>query len=233
MLLEKIYYFLLCVLRKNEQLYLQISSLLSFSRGEPILKYFPKYSIFPFKLEELKKPGLICIVGKKGSGKTSLAHYLAKSIHAKHHFIFSENDHFSGINHKLFVASLKTKKGKKLVIFELGSESWLKIRTMSNITNNFRHLDTTVIITFENMSTIPPMMRYQVDHFFIFREQNIAKKNILYQKIGKIFHNEYQVFSDYCDMIWEKNFRTMVVDNGFVLHGTSLENIVFWHEFEK
>jgi hypothetical protein len=110
----------------------------------------------------------------------------------------------------------------------LYDEIWSRDKIMRTLFLNGRHLKTSFIISMQYPLGVPPVLRENIDHVFIFREPNTRCLDKLYDNYGGMFPT-FELFCEIMDKLYDN--YCLVIDN--TSRSTKLEDRVFWYKAKE
>lgn len=206
-----------------------------------------------FNLNDIKPNSKLVIIGKPGSGKSTLIKDMLKSF--RHLFpvakIFSgteDNNHFySGIYPDHFIFSEYTEEeiekfierqkkciGEKvanpkcvLTIDDCSDDpKFFKRPLFQKIYKNGRHWEMLFILALQYGLDIPPVIRTNIDYTFIFREPQEKIRKSLYENYASMV-GSYSDFCDIMDQITEE-YTALVINNR--VQSNNISDCVFYYK---
>jgi len=205
-----------------------------------------------FDPETIKKDRISLIVGKRGSGKSSLLKDLLFSMRDRFDFCMamcptmeSANmlkscmpescvySRFSPGKIDLLVQTArefaaKNKERHFLLVLDdvFYDKSICRSQSFRFLFFNGRHVRVTVILLLQYLVDLPPDLRSNVDYIFSMRETVLANRLKLY----KMFFGVFGSFEDFC-AVFERctqNYECICLDN--TLQSTGVADCIFWYK---
>jgi len=205
-----------------------------------------------FDPDSIKKDRISLIVGKRGSGKSSLLKDLLYSMSDRFDFTMamcptmeSANmlkscmpeccvySRFSPGKIDLLVQTARefAAKGKErhflLVLDDVFyDKSICRSQAFRFLFFNGRHIRVTVVLLLQYLVDLPPDLRANVDYVFSMRETVLANRLKLY----KMFFGVFGSFEDFC-AVFERctqNYECICLDN--TLQSTGVSDCIFWYK---
>ena len=210
-----------------------------------------KYDIRYFDASTMKPDATVLMIGKRGTGKSTL---LADIMyHNKHKFEFgigmSATDESSGDLAKIIpktciydrfsegviqrILTLQKKYGKKerlknmfIVMDDCAYDSkTLRNNSMREVFMNGRHRKLFIINAVQYMMDIPSYLRGQIDYVFATRDNIISQREKLYKFFFGMF-KDYNTFSAVMDTC-TTGFDCIVINN--TVRSNNVSDCVFWY----
>jgi Poxvirus A32 protein len=210
-----------------------------------------------FKIDEIDLNAKIVIIGKPGTGKTSII----KDIIYRHREKFTKvilmsgtadsSGDFKGVFPDIYmykgyqkelidkwwakqqdIVKLRGKNNSKnqalLVLDDLMHDKrWVRERSIADIFMNGRHYDTLFICAMQYCMGITPELRTCVDYVFICRENNFSNKKKLYDHYCGFFP-DFKMFCKVLDTLTVK-YHCLVVKQRKNL-SSKIEDNIFWYK---
>lgn len=215
-----------------------------------------RLSIQKFNIREMQLNSKVAVIGKPGTGKSSLLKDLLYQHRSKFPIglIMSETNQmsgdFKGMVPDLYVYDeynqesmdnlvLRQKRMVRLngeghvdnFAFALVDDcmddtSWVNHKTTKGIFKNGRHWDLFFLLAMQYCLGIPPTLRTCLDYIFILREPNIRNRKQLWENYASIF----PTFAMFCDALDDltQDYHCMVVKNRVL--SNKIEDVVFWYK---
>lgn len=172
-----------------------------------------------FDVSKMDKHSIVGIIGKRNVGKSVLVKDLLHHINIKNGidllqrddiYDFMEKQRFNK-NDAYFIGDniIDTKDGIIKLIFMVG-----------------RHHRLFSIFTMQYPLQIPPDLRAQFDYVFIYRDNHVSNRKLLYENYADIFPT-FELFCYAMDKYTE-NYECLVFD--FTSKSNKLEEQVFWYK---
>jgi predicted AAA+ superfamily ATPase len=167
-----------------------------------------------FDLNSIKKNPLILIIGKPGTGKSSLVKTISNFLNIDKQIIFSKNknEYTSELSYRLpTFYTLKEDQKKLIIIDNYLSDDDMNDQEFTEVLLEGRYYDTTFIITMNYLLN----MRYEIlnnfDYVFLLSDNNINDIKTLYECFGGMFYD----FDSFHEKFKKttKNYNAMVISN--------------------
>ena len=205
-----------------------------------------------FDAESIKKDRICLIVGKRGSGKSSLLKDLLYSMRDRFDFCMAmcptmesantlkscmpESSVFSRFSPgkiDLLVqtareVAAKNKERHFLLVLDdvFYDKSICRSQSFRFLFFNGRHIRVTVVLLLQYLVDLPPDLRANVDYIFSMRETVLANRLKLY----KMFFGVFGSFEDFV-AVFERctqNYECICLDNA--LQSTGVADCIFWYK---
>ena len=216
----------------------------------------PRLKIKQFNPASMKPYANVVVLGKKGTGKTTLIKdllYYCRDIPAG--CVISGSEEANGFYKEMVPSILikhefKTEHVRNLLqrqrhviendnknvdprvflIFDdcLYDSSWAKDKEVRRVMMNGRHYFTNFYIAMQYPLGIPPNLRTNIDYVFILRENIRANRERIYKSYAGIFPS-YNVFEQVVNKL-TTNYGALVIDN--TSSSNNLFDCIFWYKAE-
>lgn len=208
-----------------------------------------KLPISEFNLGEMGPHPSICVIGKRGPGKTTLISTIINQLQTHHSIdlnIVSPIDRLDGIYKKTYPgsniihelnydfikeilskASDKSKQIHYVIVLDdcvQSKSNALSDPTMQELLMNGRHYNITCILTMQYPMGLSPVIRCNFDYIFLFREQSTINKKKLYTNYCGMFPT-YECFEHIFETITD-NHTSMVIKN--CTNKGNFNDLIFW-----
>lgn len=206
-----------------------------------------------FNVKDIKPHRIILLVGKRGTGKSTLIrdlmYHIRKNIHLPFAMTPTEESMemfrscmprcllYDGssactmrriIEHQRKAGRRKEKQEHLLMVMDdmMYDKKVLKTPEMRDIFMNGRHLKITFVNAMQYVMDMGPDLRSQVDYVFALRENIISNLS----RLWKYFFGIFNTYSDF-----ERTFRALTEDNGCIVidntvKSNKIEDSVFWYK---
>lgn len=211
-----------------------------------------KFKVKRFDPSTMKMHRIIIVVGKRGTGKSTLQVDLMEHLSRKVDFGLAMTpteesvrefrkhmpdpwiyNNFSSTKMETMLAMqrdlVKKNKAKNLFIIlddVMYDKKVLKGTPMRDLFMNGRHLKITLCNAMQYVMDMGPDLRTNVDYIFALRE-NIASNR---QKLWKYFYGVFDKYDDFCKVMdrCTENYSALVMDN--TTGSNKLEDCIFWYK---
>lgn len=213
-----------------------------------------KLDIKRFDIDNMKKHRIICLIGKRSTGKSVLLRDIMYHISKKVDFgiamtptedtaaMFREhmpsNLIYSGVNSNKLESMLsmqrdlgKNNKQRDLYVFMddcMYDKKMLKSVVIRDLFMNGRHYKVMYMTCMQYIMDMPPDLRTNVDYVFALKENILTNK----QKLWKYFFGMFEKFDDFNKVMdrCTENFGVLVLDN--TVPSNKIDDIVFHYRAE-
>jgi len=205
-------------------------------------------------LDDAKSMNKVLIVGRRATGKTSLAKHLLTIMNPANVTIFNpksqeypnssslrEYDEYTEDRVHVAIQTQKSvvrhyhKQGKCLecpqacIVFDncMYNTDWNKHRSMMELFMNGRFLHTHVIMTTSMTFGMLPMIRCNLDYVFLFKEHQMNARRRIYEQFAGMF----ETFEEFCqtfDRYTAEPYSCIVINN--TAKSNKLEDNVMYHK---
>lgn len=217
--------------------------------GKTIMESFK-----PFRMEKITDNKILVVVGKRNTGKTSLALdylYHHKDIPfctcvaqtEKHVPKFSQHLPSYSIHYEFTPELVKRFRDHQLSVMNKSQEDASvdprglliledclaepsALDNLKFIFFNGRLIKTTLLLTMQYPLAMPPALRDNVDYYFLFRNTGQSEKERIYKSFAGMFEN-FEMFDKIYEQMTE-NHGCMVIDN--TSQSAELEDRVFYYK---
>lgn len=206
-----------------------------------------------FDISNIKNYSNILIIGKRGTGKTTLIKNLLTTYHDETKTIVScteESDSFytnllrdsaqisssTDIIDSCVQTTQQTYKSEQKSLLIVDGCNYYKRSFIDSklkpIFFNRRHYNISLIMTLQ-YSMISPQLRANTDYIFIFNDKHVCDRKRLFDQYAKHIIGSYQVFSAIMDSL--QAFECIVIDNTPHFSETfgAIEKHIFYYNFPK
>lgn len=211
-----------------------------------------KLKIKKFSIDTMKQDRTILIVGKRGTGKSTLLKDVMYHLRKKVDIAFAMTPTLDTIrmfeeciprsliyndyslemvqnilsNLKALEHQQKVRHAMLCLDDTMYDKSVLKSKEMREIHMNGRHFHLTFINCVQYVMDLGPEMRSQIDYVFALKENIISNR----QKLHKYFFGMFEKFSEFA-LVMDKttaNYECLVLDN--TRPGTSIEENIYYYK---
>ena len=219
------------------------------------------YSLRKFDMNKIKDGSTVLILGKRGTGKTTLvkdilyhkrdipkgivvspmADYDRYNRHVPEGFIHKECS--EGLLNGLLNERRKTNRKKRydypdvdvraFAVFDncMFDGDIYKSEQMREIFFNGRCYRLTAIFAESYGLTMPPPIRCNIDYVFIFKENFVSNKRRLYEHYCGMFPS-FEVFDKFFTEFFKDDYECLVVDNTN-WRGSNIEDNLYWYKAKR
>ena len=205
-------------------------------------------------MDDMKKHRIICLIGKRSTGKSVLLRDIMYHVSQKVDFgvamtptedtaaMFREhmptNLIYNGFNSNKLESMLSMQRdlgrnNKQRDLFVLMDDcmydkKMLKSVVIRDLFMNGRHYKVMYMTCMQYIMDMPPDLRTNVDYVFALKENILANK----QKLWKYFFGMFEKFDDFNKVMdrCTENFGVLVLDN--TVPSNKIDDIVFWYRAE-
>lgn len=189
------------------------------------------------KFTSFEDHNIFLIIGKKGSGTSTMALHLANQLNIDLAYIVGNSDFYNKHQKRSFAfghlddgyKTLSTKSNLKraLILEKPGSlKDLLKDRDLVNLFFNAHSLGIYIIIIDTWINGIPPHLRSNIDCIMMFQDNNRSAQKQFYDYYANCFPN-FSAFQ-YVYKLATKNYGCLLIDNRS--NSDKLEDLVFWYK---
>jgi hypothetical protein len=209
------------------------------------------FDLKKFDISQIKSNGSLIVIGKRNTGKSFLVSDIlynhrdipfgtiisdTESSTKFYEDIVHVHNEFSGqiIENVVKRQKLVLKHGKYdprafLVLDNcLLEQSWTKDQNIRFIFLNGRQIKILFIVAIPYTS-IPPLLRTNVDFVFILREDLVNNRKMLYEKFAGMIPS-FEMFCELMDR-YTTNYDCLVINN--TSHSNKLQDLMFWYKAES
>ena len=206
-----------------------------------------------FKPVNIKEDTIILLVGKRGTGKSTLLQDISYHLRSKVDFAIGMSpteDTTQSMGCFIPTSAIYGDYSEATIIeiMELQKNMWragrgyhclivlddccydkkiLRSKVIREIFMNGRHRRITLILSAQYVMDLPPDLRTQVDYIFALRENVVQNRERLWKQFFGFFH-KYSDFGATMDECTE-NYCCLVCDNK-TSKGNSIEECVYWYK---
>ena len=212
-------------------------------------------AIRKFKPSNIKKDTIILLVGKRGTGKSTLLADISFHLRDKVDFSIGMSpteDTTQSMGAFIPTSTIYSEYKESVIedLMDMQKNMWragrgkhclvvlddccydkkiLRSKLIREIFMNGRHRRITLILSAQYVMDLPPDLRTQIDYVFALRENVVANRD----RLWKQFFGFFSKFRDFCTTMDEctENFSALVCDNK-TAKGNTIEDCVFWYKAE-